>query len=368
MKQITINDLGKVITGHTPPTNETKYYGDYMPFIKPTDISKLTRYTYKPEQYYSEEAAKKYANSLIPKGSTLVVCIGTIGEKITQAHTNLFTNQSINSIIPNDNFDKDYVYYLLKYNLGNLKALNKGTASGREFVSKSAFLNMALNVHENLSTQKRIAEILSGYDDLIENNLKQISLLEESAARLYKHFFSSPKKDNGKGEIIKLKDICPIITGKKDANYADNNGKYPFFTCSQQPLRCNNYSFDASAVLLAGNGDLNVKLYRGKFEAYQRTYVLIPNKEEYLFALYHTLIECLNELKAKANGSTIKFITLSILQNIEIKIPSKEILNKFNEIRFPIQQKLETLHKSIELYRESRDLLLPKLMSGELQV
>ena len=73
---------------------------------------------------------------------------------------------------------------------------------------------------------------------------------------------------------MKLKELVKIRTGKLDANASDENGDYPFFTCSKNPLRINNYSYDCECVLVAGNGDLNVKYYNGKFDAYQRTYII----------------------------------------------------------------------------------------------
>ena len=91
------------------------------------------------------------------------------------------------------------------------------------------------------------------------------------------------KANDGKldGEFLTAKSITQIITGKEDANFSTPNGKYKFFTCSNTPLQCDNYCFDSSSILIAGNGDFNVKHYSGKFNAYQRTYVLTPNKEYY---------------------------------------------------------------------------------------
>ena len=189
MKKTTVRELGKVITGHTPPTSKREYYGSQYLFLKPTDMIIGQKYTYVTEEGYSALGAEKYRTSLIPKGSTCVVCIGTLGEKMSMAHCDLFTNQSVNSIIPGDNYDQHYVYYLLKHNLHKVKALNKGTASGREFVSKTTFLDLEINVIENLNSQKKIGEILSAYDNLIENNQNQIKLLEEAAQRLYKEWF-----------------------------------------------------------------------------------------------------------------------------------------------------------------------------------
>ena len=189
IKTAIIADLGEIITGNTPPRNKPELYGTYTPFIKATDISEGDKYTFNPEECYSEEGYNKYIKSLIPKGSTCVVTIGSIGKKMTMAHCDLFINQAMNAIIPYNNYDDDYIYYAVKNILGNIKKLDSGTASGRENVSKSAFSKMEICVEEDLLIQQRIAAILSRYDSLIENYQKQIKLLEESAQRLYKEWF-----------------------------------------------------------------------------------------------------------------------------------------------------------------------------------
>ena len=188
-KTVTIGDLGIIITGKTPPTTNKNYYGDYAVFIKPTDISEQSKFTYKTEEMYSKLAAEKYESSIVPKGAICVPCIGTIGTKMTMTHCDCYTNQSINSIVCNDNFDNEYVYYLIKNFLPGLKAYNLGTASGREYVSKSNFEKIELEVELDKDIQKRIGMFLSHYDSLIENYQKQIKLLEEAAQRLYKEWF-----------------------------------------------------------------------------------------------------------------------------------------------------------------------------------
>ena len=116
MREITVRELGRVVTGHTPPTKKREYYGNVYPFVKPTDMNIGEKYTYVTDEGYSELGYEKYKTSLIPKGATCVVCIGTLGDKMTMAHCDLFTNQSVNSIIPSEYFDNHYVFYLLKYN------------------------------------------------------------------------------------------------------------------------------------------------------------------------------------------------------------------------------------------------------------
>lgn len=374
-----MGDLGTIITGNTPPRSRPELYGSHTPFVKATDISENEKYTYNPEEGYSEEGYKKYIRSLVPKGSTCVVTIGSIGKKMTMAHCDLFINQAMNAIIPFPNFDKDYVYYAVRNVLSNIKALDSGTASGRENVSKSAFSRMEVIIDDDLLIQKRIATALSRYDSLIDNYQKQIKLLEEAAQRLYKEWFVNlrfPGHENTNivdgvpegWEKKKLGSIAPILTGKKDANYGTPDGNYPFFTCSQEPIKAPSYSFDAEAVLLAGNGDFNVKLYRGKFEAYQRTYVLIPSNADLLYVLYNSVAKNMVKLANGASGSTIKFLTKRMIENIDVLVPTNTILNEYNSLRRKIQQDLENIKSQLRLLTESRDRLLPKLLSGEIEV
>ena len=167
---------------------------------------------------------------------------------------------------------------------------------------------------------------------------------------------------------VGLSNIAPIITGKKDANFGIKDGNYLFFTCSQEPIKAPSYSFDCDAVILAGNGDFNVKLYRGKFEAYQRTYVFSPFDSDDLYLLYYAVIDSMRQLFQGASGSTIKFLTKRMLEEIQVYVPEEDIKYKFNTIIEEYQLKIELLKKQKELAKESRDRLLPKLMSGEMEV
>lgn len=230
-----------------------------------------------------------------------------------------------------------------------------------------------------IETQRKIVSILSAYDELIENNQKQIKLLEEAAQRLYKEWFVDLRFPGYEDvEIVdgvpegwrkaNLPEIAPIVTGKKDANFGTVNGKYLFFTCAQEPIKAPSYSFDCNAVILAGNGDFNVKLYRGQFEAYQRTYVFSPYNSKRLYLLYYAVKESMRQLFQGASGSTIKFLTKRMLEEIIVFVPDKEVLELFNQNCEMFQSKIEALKAQITLAQEARDRLLPKLMSGEIEV
>lgn len=121
----------------------------------------------------------------------------------------------------------------------------------------------------------------------------------------------------------KLGALTKIRTGKIDVNAGDKNGKYPFFTCAIKPYRINSYAFDTEALIIAGNGDLNVKYYKGKFNAYQRTYVIeVTNKTmlnmKYLYYFMQKLIE---NLRKQSIGGVIKYIKLGHLTGALIPLP-----------------------------------------------
>lgn len=230
-----------------------------------------------------------------------------------------------------------------------------------------------------IKTQQKIADVLMAYDKLIENNQKQIKLLEEVTQRLYKEWFVDLKFPGYEKckivdgvpegwEKVGLEKVAPILTGKKDANFGTDDGKYLFFTCAQEPIKAPSYSFDCDAVILAGNGDFNVKLYRGQFEAYQRTYVFSPSDVDNLYLLYHAVRENMRQLFQGASGSTIKFLTKRMLEEINIYIPTEDVKQRFNNYSEKCQKRMELLKKEIQLAVEARDRLLPKLMKGEVRV
>ena len=125
---------------------------------------------------------------------------------------------------------------------------------------------------------------------------------------------------------VKIGDLTKIRTGKLDANAASEDGQYPFFTCSREPLKISTYSYDCECVLVAGNGDLNVKYYNGKFDAYQRTYIIEDNGSGKLFMpyLYYFMEGYIEELRKQAIGGVIKYIKLGNLTDALIELPSIE--------------------------------------------
>ena len=398
MKEITVRELGRVVTGHTPPTKKREYYGDAYPFIKPTDMNIGEKYTYATEEGYSELGYEKYKTSLIPQGSTCVVCIGTLGDKMTMAHCDLFTNQSVNSIIPNEYFDNHYVFYLLKYNLGKVKALNKGTASGREFVSKTTFLDMPIIVCEDINIQRRIGEFLSAYDNLIENNQKQIKLLEEAAQRLYKEWFvdlrfpghETTPITNGIPEGWRIEKLSEVA----DVNKRSISKQYPYDFVDYVDLssvskgrieattRFTTQDAPGRAKRIASDGDIIWGMVRPNLKTY--ALVFHPSETSIFstgFAVLHaktvpfsflycyvTQDDFVGYLVNCTNGAAYPAVKPAHFEEAIVTIPSDNLLSQFHLIAEPIYRKIEALENQIQQAIEARDRLLPKLMSGELEV
>jgi type I restriction enzyme S subunit len=417
-KTVTIGDLGTIITGNTPPRDHPELYGNHTPFVKATDISETEKFTYNPEECYSKEGYDKYIRSLVPKGSTCVVTIGSIGKKMTMAHCDMFINQAMNAIIPNENFDKEFVYYAVKNVLPNIKGLDSGTASGRENVSKSAFSKMEVLVDDDIEIQRRIATILSRYDALIENYQKQIKLLEEAAQRLYKEWFVDlrfPGYENTKvvdgvpegwekkklGEII-LKSIGGGWGKDYPQEKFDKEGfvirgtdisKLKYGNLDEIPFRFHTESnlkertlCDGDIIFEVSGGSDKDPVGRMYFmtkpilDYYKKDVICasfckkisFPNKLVSLLCFY-AMQYCRNSGDMKkyekdSAGNIINFAWTTFLENFHMLVPNENFLKNFYKIANANINQQVNISLQIRLLTEARDRLLPKLMRGEIEI
>ena len=399
-KTINIGDLGTIITGKTPPTTNKNYYGDYAMFIKPTDISEQSKYTYETEEMYSKLAAEKYESSLIPKGAICVPCIGTIGTKMTMTPCDCYTNQSINSIICNENYDNEYVYYLIKNFLPGLKAYNLGTASGREYVSKSNFEKIELVAEQDKEIQKKIGVILSRYDSLIENYQKQIKLLEEAAQRLYKEWFvdfhfpghETTNIIDGVPEGWEKKKLCeftgitdgthdspkqveiglPLVTGRCIVDGSIDFSQ-AYNISEEDVININKRSaVEDGDILLSNIGTIGKVCRISKSGNYAVKNMIIFKPHDAIHSCFlHRFLTNNNtqmDFLQQAAGTSQKFVSLSFIRNTLILRPSDTILNLFYNHSEKYFNYIHSLQTQLRLLTEARDRLLPMLMSGEITV
>src|SRR6266700_649661 len=166
-RKIKIGDLGRIVTGKTPPTERTECFGSKYPFITPSDMDgrKITDGT---ERYLSDEGANLLRSMMLPSRSVCVSCIGWQMGKVTMTSESSFTNQQLNSIVTNELSDPDFLYYALSIRREELKRLGSvGTRT--PILNKSRFQELEVAV-PLLELQRKIGEILSTYDNLIGNN------------------------------------------------------------------------------------------------------------------------------------------------------------------------------------------------------
>lgn len=283
--------------------------------------------------------------------------------------------------VGNENADTRFLAY--KFGLMNLGRY--AGQSAQPGLSVEMLANLPIDLPP-LTTQRKIAAMLGALDDKIALNKKINATLEAMAKTLYDYWFVQFDfpDDNGKPyktsggkmiynselgrdipigwEVKHVADLTAVKTGKEDANFATINGKFAYFTCGQDILRCDDPAFEGHAVLLAGNGDFNVKHYTGKFNAYQRTYVLIPNDEKYYALLYIATKNAINRFIKNSAGSIVKFITIGDVNGITLLAPQNDsLLKMLNALIY----KKEQLQSESRRLAELRDWLLPMLMNGQ---
>lgn len=270
----------------------------------------------------------------------------------------------------------------------------------RKAVTNNAFMTLRASFNEDIFSflnlylpgyqeQVKIGDMLYNMEQKITVNQKICSELEAMAKTLYDYWFvqfdfpdenGKPYRTSGgemvwnellKREIPKgwnvtnIGNLTTVVTGKEDANFSSPNGKYKFFTCSQETLLCDTPAFSGQAVLIAGNGDFNVKHYSGEFNAYQRTYVLIPENQVYYGAMYISSKNQIQAFKNGSNGSIVKFITKGDVENIPFILPNDDSI--FHQINKLIE-KIELCERENEELTKFRDWLLPMLMNGQARV
>ena len=202
--------------------------------------------------------------------------------------------------------------------------------------------------------QLKIGNLLSEIDKQIERNNAVVKRLQVLGKTIY-----SKKITNCLFDKMSLNAV--ITTGKEDANHAKINGKYKFFTCGDNSLMCDDFKFEGKSVLVAGNGNFNVKYYDGKFNAYQRTYIV--KNDKIIGNLYYTLLFNTELFRKKSNGSIIKFITIDMLNKIDVPIISNEINNALNKIL----SKINEIQSNIFKLNNFKEILIPILINGQLQ-
>ena len=186
-KEVSLSEMGKTITGKTPSSQYPEDFGDEIPFITPSD-SFEKKYINKSERFLSRSGSDRLKEKIISPNSIMVTCIGSAMGKVVKNTLPSVTNQQINSIIVNESFDSDYIYYLLKNNYAVLRNAASGSTA-IPILNKTDFDNLRFKVELDLNEQRKMVSILSTIDDKIETNHQINQELESMAKILYDYWF-----------------------------------------------------------------------------------------------------------------------------------------------------------------------------------
>lgn len=220
--------------------------------------------------------------------------------------------------------------------------------------------------------QKRIASILDKADVLRQKRLLAIKRLDDLLQSVFLDTFGDPETNSMRWEVRNLGEIFEFRTGKLNANAMVEGGQYPFFTCAREIYSIDSFAFDCEALLVAGNNataDYWVKYFKGKFNAYQRTYVITIQDPNISYKYMRLALEAkLSEMKLLSKGTNTRYLTLTILKSIKIQIPSLESMIIFDKLHDKILVRRIQMEEGLSKFYYLYHSLQQRAFKGELSI
>jgi type I restriction enzyme S subunit len=392
-------DLLNLIGGGTPKTGVAEYWNGDIPWLSVVDFSGDSKYVYETEKAITTEGLNNSSTKILKEGQLILSARGTIGE-IAMLKRDMAFNQSCYGINANENSTNNFLYYLLKMCVSELKS----NANGAVFdtITKETFNHIEVSVPK-IEIQIKIASILSSFDDKIENNLSTNQTLEEIARTLFKEWFVNFNYPNADGhlkqsefgqipeswEVGTLGDIAEQVKESvKPSSYPEKEFHHyslPAFDTDELPSKdlgnsilSNKSSVKKYSVLFS---KLNPRIPRiwsigdidEEVSICSTEFIGFTPKRDFFYSYLNYFLkqpELVTRLTGIATGTSNSHqrIKPSDLLELEVLIPDDEIVLKFEKIVKPILE--IRFHKIIEnqQLKTTRDSLLPKLMSGEIEV
>ena len=373
-----ISDIGTVVGGATPSTKKPENYDDGdIAWITPKDLSTFTgRYIERGERNITEIGLKSCSTQMLPKNTVLFSSRAPIGY-VAIAANEVCTNQGFKSVVPNENTDPLFLFYLLKYNRDKIEGMGSGTTFKE--VSGNTMKNIVVNIPNDKSVQEKIANILGSIDDKIEKNEQINNNLEQQAQAIYQRMFiDNASSDWEEGTLSDIADITMGQSPSGSSYNEDGNGtiffqgraefgfRFPtvrLYTTEPKRMACTN---DTLMSVRAPVGDLNVShtdccIGRGL--------AAIHSKNNHQSFVLYTMFSLKKQLDVfNGEGTVFGSINRISLNDMPLIIPSSDKLDEFEALVAPMDAAIRNNYDEICRLEQLRDSLLPKLMSGELDV
>lgn len=387
-KEVTLGEIGTIVGGATPSTKNTSFYDGNIPWLTPKDLSvNSNKYILRGERNITEAGFKSCSCKMLPKGSVLFSSRAPIGY-VAIAANDMCTNQGFKSVIPNEETDSEFLYYLLKYNKDYIASQDSGTTFAE--VSGKTMKDIEVVVPKEREDQRRIASILSSLDRKIELNNKINADLEEMAQAIFKNWFVDfePFKD-GKfvdselgmipegWKVGGLFDIAEIFDKKRkplSGNVREKMDKiYPYYGATSCMDYVDDYIFDGIYTLIGEDGSVvkenglpYMQYVWGKMWVNNHAHIL-QGKNGYSTEMIHALLSITN-IKFLVTGAVQAKLSQGNMQKILVAIPPKNVLDEIRPVIDNLYSKIRINTDENSRLSLLRDTLLPRLISGELEV
>lgn len=389
-EKVKVGDIGKVITGKTPKTYNSEYYGGNIPFLTPSDDMSV-KYVRRTNKYITELGRLSVKNATLPANAICVSCIGSDLGKVVITTQETVTNQQINSIVVDtDKFDIDFVYYSM-LELGKVLNFHSKTSTAVPIVNKSSFSQYEIDCPK-LNTQKRIGAILSSIDKKIEENNQINNNLLQQALAVYKAWFCDYVLSDGvlpeSWHITTIDALSSLVTRGIAPKYDDSSNQ---IVLNQKCIR--DHTIDVSLarrhlqkrinekwiskgdllINSTGTGTLG-RVAQVWFDTNNMTvdsHVTIVRPKAPILQSYIGFwgFSHESEIEAQHTGSTGQTeLPRDRVKALELFLPDEDTLIKFNGLVIPMTDIVVSNQKENARLSQLRDTLLPKLMSGEFDV
>ena len=379
----TIGELAEIIDGDRGknyPQQEDFFDEGYCIFLNTGNVRK-DGFDFSSIQCITEEKCNILRKGKLKRGDIVYTTRGTVGNAAYYGDNVPFEHIRINSgmVILRSNTQiviEEYLYQILKSEFYRPYFKQYCTGSAQPQLPIKNFSKIELDI-PNIDMQRRIANILSTYDSLIENNQKQIKLLEEAAQRLYKEWFVNLRFPGYENVAVVdgvpegwhrglLKELINVNYGK-DHKKAPDDGNIPVYGSGGLMRKCNKFLFKGEAVLIPRKGSLNHIMYVNEEFWTVDTMFYATMKREHAALFVYSFISGF-DMYSMNIGAAVPSMTVKILDAMDVVIPSGDLFKEFDNVAQAFFQRIAVLRKQNEELGQARDRLLPKLMCGKLEV
>jgi len=384
-REYRLSDIMDIISGGTPKTSVPEYWSGNIPWLSVADFNNVNRYVYDTEKHISELGLKNSSTKILKKGQLIISARGTVGA-LAQLKRDMAFNQSCYGLNANSLTTNDFLFYLLKYCIAELKQQSSGGVF--DTIIRETFDNISVFLPP-LPEQKAIAEVLSSLDDKIDLLTRQNKTLEDLAQAYFRKWFIEDASDEW--EVGKAKDYFEIGIGKtpprKEEHWFSKNNNDVVWVSISDMGKAGMFIGDSSEYLTKnavkqfnikrvpkGAIILSFKLTVGRVAIALRDFT---TNEAIAHFIYRNLYEreylyfYLKTFDYYSLGSTSSIATAvnsKIIKDMPFVMPDVETLKKYHKIAAPMFSKIESNTNQILTLQKIRDTLLTKLISGEIRV